>query len=109
MTKDITNKPKAKPRGKAFPKGNAGRPVGAVGKRTKALAACEAAGLDPFAYLVSVVKDVAEKTDLRLKAAAELCEYLEPKLSRQELKTTDEEGEVRGFILIPARPKKEGE
>lgn len=93
------------PKKKGDPK-TGGRKAGTPNKRTKALAACEAAGLDPFAYLVSVVKDVAEKTETRLKAASELCEYLEPKLSRQELKATDEDGEVRGFILIPAREKK---
>lgn len=92
-------------RGRPFKKGEGGRPPGTPNKRTKALAACELHKVDPFGYLASVVGDVGADIKERIICARELCEYLEPKLSRQELTTGDEESGARGFLLIPVRAK----
>jgi hypothetical protein len=85
-----------------------GRKPGSVNKRTRALAACEEAGIDPFLYLAKVVANKKAKPERRDACAMELCEYIEPKLSRQEYETGDDsENQGRGFLLIPiARPKK---
>ncbi len=93
----------ARPLGSPKPPGS-GRKPGTPNKRTKALAACELHRVDPFGYLASVVADPGADQKERIACAKELCEYLEPKLSRQEV--TTEEGEaVRGFLLIPVRAK----
>lgn len=95
-------------KGKPFDKDNPGRPLGSKNKRTRALDAITKAGLDPFEYLASVVADKRAKKDHRIACAKELCEYLEPKLSRTEVETGDDNAQ-RGFLLIPiatkAKPK----
>jgi hypothetical protein len=92
-------------RGRPFQPGNPGRPVGAKNKRRRAIDAIEAAGLDPFEYLASVVANKRAKPELRIACAKELCEYIEPKLTRQE--HVSEEGSAdRGFLLIPVKAAK---
>lgn len=81
-----------------------GRKVGSTNKRGRAVAACEKAGIDPFDFLASIVRDTNERVDLRIQCAKELCEYVEPKLSRQE-SIHETEGQERGYLLLPVRAK----
>jgi len=81
-----------------------GRKAGTPNKRTLAQEACAKHKADPFGFLASVVVDVGADIKERIACAKELCEYLEPKLSRQEV-TTDEGGAERGYLLIPVRSK----
>ncbi len=77
-----------------------GRKKGTLNKRTLIQKACEEADTDPFLFLAEVVSGKRKSSmALRIQAAKELCEYLEPKLSRQELKAeVDNKG---GVALIP--------
>jgi len=83
----------------------AGRKAGTPNKRTLAQAACAKHKADPFGFLASVVVDVGADIKERIACAKELCEYLEPKLSRQEVTTEDGEGSARGYLLIPVKSK----
>lgn len=80
-----------------------GRQKGTPNKRTLAARACEAAGIDPFAFQAEVVAGKRKATmGQRLQAAAELCEYLQPKLSRTELTGEDGAPLQLGIVVLPA-------
>lgn len=75
-----------------------GRPKGAKDKRQykkEVWEACEQVGVDPFVVLAEIAAGVLKKPEgmpekinayLRKEAAAELCQYLKPKLKSVELK-----------------------
>jgi|GEM_PF-6221654 len=81
----------------------AGRKKGLKDKRhykQEVWEACEKVGIDPFVVLAEIAAGVLKKPDgvpekingyLRKEAAAELCQYLKPKLKSVELRNDPEE------------------
>jgi hypothetical protein len=74
---------------------------------------CEEVGIDPFQVLALIAAGKLEKVDgtaekidahLRKEAAAELCQYLHPKLKAIELKTDDGKGLNFYFNSPPPEP-----
>jgi hypothetical protein len=64
----------------------AGRPKGAVNKRTKEMAeAIAASGLTPLDYMIAVMRDEKREPALRLDAAKSPAPYIHSRLASQEL------------------------
>ena len=60
----------------------AGRPAGALNKRTEEnISAMEASGLSPLDYLLQVMRDETGELGARLEAAKAAAPYVHPKLS----------------------------
>lgn len=105
----------AYPKGAKRPEG-AGRKKGTPNRKTQELLAkCEASGVDPFDVLLLICKGIEEmivkddkgkekrisipvKTENRLAAAKELCQYLYPK--RKAIELTSEEDKAINVTIV---------
>ncbi|WP_152048263.1 hypothetical protein [Aureimonas psammosilenae] len=64
----------------------AGRPAGAINKRTQAQAeAVEATGISPLDYLLSVMRNAENDDDTRIEAAKAAAPYVHAKLASVEV------------------------
>jgi hypothetical protein len=85
----------------AAPKGNKfskGRPKGSVNKKTtKVIEACEASGITPLDYMLSVMRDAKNEQQVRMDAAKSAAPYVHARLANIESKT---KVEIDGQQLI---------
>ena len=67
----------------------AGRPKGAVSKKSKELiAAVEATGVTPLDFLLSVMRDSKKDLEYRIDAAKSAAPYVHPKLAMTDVNVT---------------------
>lgn len=65
----------------------AGRPAGAIAKKTKELVEkIEASGLTPLDYMLNILRDESMDTESRFEAAKAAAPYVHPKLASVEHK-----------------------
>jgi hypothetical protein len=82
----------------------AGRPPGAVNKKTKALVEkCEAEGLMPLEYMLQLLRDETLPASARFGAAVQAAPYLHAKLSAVDHTSNSETiNQIVEHILPPA-------